>query len=87
MGRLAMLSTDRLFKCFKYLFFGLAVVYGVYWILATFFFRDWYMSKPLDALFFVFCAGYSLLHEKADRLHKIVWTSIMLLLGLLALLV
>ena len=46
------------------------------------FFRDWYMSKPLDALFFVFCAGYSFLHDRADRLHKVVWTSIMLLPGL-----
>ena len=82
-----MLSNDRLSMCFRYLFLGLALVYGVYWILATFVFRDWYMSKPLDAIFFVFCAGYCLLHEKADRLHKIVWTSLMLLLGLFALLV
>lgn len=72
---------------FRFLFLGLALGYGVYWILATFVFRDWYMSKSLDALFFVFCAGYCLLHEKADRLHKIVWTSLMLLLGLFALLV
>lgn len=70
-------------SCFRYFFLGLAVVYGVYWILATFVFRGWYMSKPLDALFFVFCAGYSFLHDRADRLHKIVWTSLMLLLGLL----
>lgn len=82
-----MIQSDRVLSYFRYLFLGLAVVYGVYWILATFVFRDWYMSKPLDALFFVFCVGYCLLHEKADRLHKIVWTSLMLILGLLALLV
>ena len=81
-----MIQSDRVLSYFRYLFLGLAVVYGVYWILATFVFRDWYMSKSLDALFFVFCVGYCLLHEKADRLHKIVWTSLMLLLGLLALL-
>ncbi len=81
-----MIQSDRVLSYFRYFFLGLALVYGVYWILATFVFRDWYMSKPLDALFFVFCAGYCLLHERADRLHKIVWTSLMLLLGLLALL-
>ena len=82
-----MIQREQVHSCFRYLFLGLIVVYGIYWILATFVFRDWYMSKPLDALFFVFCAGYCLLHERADRLHKIVWTSLMLLLGLLALLV
>ncbi len=82
-----MIQSDRVLSCFRYFFLGLALVYGGYWILATFVFRDWYMSKPLDALFFVFCAGYCLLHELADRLHKIVWTSLMLLLGLLTLLV
>ena len=81
-----MIQSDRVLSIFRYFCPGLAAVYGVYWILATFFFRDWYMSKSLDALFFVFCAGYCLLHEKADRPHKIVWTSLMLLLGLLALL-
>ena len=45
------------------------------------------MSKSIDALLFVFYADYCLLQEKADRLHKIVWTSLMLLLGLFALLV
>ena len=41
------------------------------------------MSKPLDALFFVSCAGYCLLQEKADRLKQIAWTSLMLLSDLL----
>ena len=82
-----MIQSDRVLSYFRYFFLGLALVYGVYWILATFVFRDWYMSKSIDALLFVFYADYCLLQEKADRLHKIVWTSLMLLLGLFALLV
>ena len=45
-----MIQSDRVLSYFRYLFLGLALVYGVYWILATFVFRDWYMSKPLDQI-------------------------------------
>ena len=57
-------------KILRWTVYITAGIYYVYWDLAQFVFRDWYMSASLDALFFVFWALTFLVSEKIGKPTK-----------------
>ena len=57
-------------KILRWTVYITAGIYYLYWDLAQFVFRDWYMSASLDALFFVFWALIFLVSEKIGKPTK-----------------